>query len=122
MPDASDAGSLTRDVGPQRVTKAPIFCRIDMRELTLVETSYLAGGLLLSLVLPLMIRFRAPRGAVSNRSQVKKVWLGQLLLALAGLAVVASKLLAPYAAVFGVVSCVFCAFMLLREFQEVRPA
>jgi hypothetical protein len=93
-----------------------------MRELTLVETSYLAGGLLLSLVLPLMMSFRPPRDAVAKRSCLKKVWLGQLVLALAGLAVVASGLLAPYAAVFGEASCVFCALMLLREFRVARPA
>ena len=95
---------------------------IDMRELTLLETGYLVGGLLLCLVLPLLMSFRGPLNAAAKRSCMKTVWTGQTLLALAGLTVLASPLFAPYAAGFGLVSCIACAFLLLRQFRAIRTA
>jgi hypothetical protein len=86
-----------------------------MSELTLIETGYLAGGLLLCLVLPLLMSFRAPQDAAAMRDCMKTVWLGQALLTFAGLAVLASAPLAPYAAAFGLVSCMACALLLLRQ-------
>lgn len=61
-----------------------------MRELTLLETGYLAGMLLLSLVLPLLMSICAPRDAATKKSCMKTVWIGQALLAVAGLGVLAS--------------------------------
>lgn len=95
---------------------------IDMRELTLLDTGYLAGVSLLCLVLPLMMSFRGPRDAATRKSCMKTVWTGQTLLTIAVLTVRASSPLAPYAAGFGLMSCMACAFVLLRQFQGVRPA
>jgi hypothetical protein len=95
---------------------------IDMRELTLLETGYLAGGLLLCLVLPLLISFRGPLDAATKRSCMKTVWTGQTILALAGLTVLVSPLFAPYAAAFGLVGSIACAFVLLRLFRVAHTA
>jgi hypothetical protein len=92
-----------------------------MRELTLLETGYVAGMLLLSLVLPLT-GTRAPRGAATKRFCMKLVWIGQALLAVAGLAVLTSASVAPYATAFGVLNCICCTFLLLRQFRAIRPA
>ena len=86
-----------------------------MRELTLLGTGYLTGMLVLSLVLPLMMSFGAPRVAAARRSGMRIVWLGQALIAVAGLGVLASAGVAPYAAGFGAVSCVGCAWVLRRQ-------
>jgi hypothetical protein len=91
-----------------------------MRELTLLETSCLAGMLLLSLVLPLMMSLRAPRAAAVRRSRLKTVWTGQTLLAAGGLAVLLSAGAAFYATVLGAAGCVGCAF-LLRQQLRVAP-
>lgn len=93
-----------------------------MRELTLLETGYLAGMLLLSLVLPLLMSIYAPRDVATKGSCMKTVWMGQTLLAVAGLAVLASASVAPYATAFGVMSCIGCTLRLLRQFRAVRPA
>ena len=91
-----------------------------MRELTLLETCYLCGGLVLCLVLSLLMSFRSPQDAAAKRSCMKIVWAGQALLTLAGLVIIASALLAPYAAAFALVSCVACASLLLRQFRVAR--
>jgi hypothetical protein len=93
---------------------------IDMRELTLLETGYLCGGLLLSLVLPLLMSFRGPRDAATRRSCMKTVWKGVALLTLALVVVRLSASLAPYAAVFGLVSNITCTLVLLRQFRDAR--
>jgi len=93
-----------------------------MRELTLLETGYLAGGLLLCLVLPLLMSFRGPLNAATKRSCMKTVWTGQTLLTIAGLTVLASPLFAPYAAAFGLASCIACTFVLLRQFRVAHTA
>lgn len=93
-----------------------------MRELTLLETGYVAGMLLLSLVLPLLMSICGPRDEATKRSSMRPVWIGQALLAVAGLAVLASAPVAPYAGVFGVLSCVFCTLVLLRQFRAAHPA
>ena len=93
-----------------------------MRELTLLETGYLAGTPLLSLVLPLLMSNCARQDAATKRSCIKTVWFGQALLAVAGLAVVASASVAPYATAFGVVSCIGCTLWLLPQFRALRPA
>ena len=93
-----------------------------MRELTLLETGYLAGMLLLSLVLPLLTSICCPRYAATKRSCMKTVWIGQALLGVAGLAVLAQASVAPYAAALGVTSCICCTLVLLRQFPSVRPS
>ena len=93
-----------------------------MRELTLYETGYLAAGLLLCLALPLLMSFRGPQDATARRSCLRVVWTGQAFLALAGLTVLASAALAPYAATFAFVSCTGCVLLLLRQFRAARPA
>jgi len=91
-----------------------------MRELTLLETGYLAAGLLLSLVLPLLMSLRGPQDPAARRSCMRIVWTGQTLLALAGLTVLASAALAPYAAGFAFASYVGCVGLLFRQFQAAR--
>ena len=93
-----------------------------MRELTLLETGYLAGMLLLSLVLPLLMSICGRRDEATKRSCMRPVWIGQALLAVAGLAVLASAPVAPYALVFEVMSCICCTIVLLRQFRAVHPA
>jgi len=95
---------------------------IYMRELTLLETGYLAGLAFLSLVLPLMMSFRGPVDAPARKCCMKTVWTGLILLVIALLTVRASAPLAPYAAAFGLVSCTACAFVLHRQFRATRPA
>jgi hypothetical protein len=90
---------------------------IYMRELTLLETGYLAGLTLLSLVLPLLMSFRSPQDAATKKSCMKTVWTGQAFLALALVVVRASAPFAPYAAAFGLVSCIWCALVLHRQFR-----
>ncbi len=94
----------------------------DMRELTLLDTGYLAGGLLLCLVLPMVMSFRGPMDEATKRSCMKIVWPGQMLLAIAGLTLLTSSILAPYAAGFGAVSCITCASLLLGCLRTVRTA
>ena len=93
-----------------------------MRELTLLDTGYLAGGVLLSLVLPLLMSFRGPLDAATRKSCMKTVWTGQILLTIAVLTVRVSSLLAPYAAGFGLGCCIACTFVLLRQFRAARTA
>jgi hypothetical protein len=93
-----------------------------MRELTLLETGYLAGMLLLSLVLPLLMSICGPRDAATRRACMKTVWIGQTLLGVAGPGVLASAPAAPYATAFGTMSCIYCAWLLVRQFRAARPA
>ena len=66
-----------------------------MRDLTLLDTCYLVGLLLVSLALPLMLSLRSPRQIALPRSCMRTVWLGQALLGIAGLVVLASSAAAP---------------------------
>ena len=90
-----------------------------MRELTLLDTGHLAGGVLLCLVLPLMMSFRGPLDAVTRKSCMKTVWTAQTLLTIAVVVVRLSAPFAPYAAAFGLVSCLWCALVLHRQFRAV---
>lgn len=92
-----------------------------MRELTLLETGYLAGLLLLSLVLPLMMSVSSLPAAATRRICLKTVWMGQGLIALAGGVVLASASIAPYAAALGLVCCLGCAIRLRQQFRAARP-
>ena len=91
-----------------------------MRELSLIETSYLAGLVLLSLVLPLLMSFRGLRDATNRKRCMRTVWLGQGLGATAALEVVVSATVAPYAAAFGLLSCLGCAIVLVRQTRDER--
>jgi lauroyl/myristoyl acyltransferase len=98
---------------------------IDMRELTLLETGYLAGMLLLSLVLPLLMSACGPQAAAARKSCLRTVWMGQTLGAIAALAVLASASIAPYATAFGVTvvrSANGYAAQILPEFLYDRQA
>lgn len=86
-----------------------------MRELDLPEACYMAGLLVLSLVLPLLMSFRTPKEAATKTSCMKVVWAVQIVEALAGLTVIASARLAPYAAAFALATCVVCVLVLLRR-------
>lgn len=62
------------------------------------------------------------RGSVSrstaaskSRRRLRTVWLGQALVAGAGLSVILSATLAWYATAFGLVICIGCAFALRRQ-------
>jgi hypothetical protein len=91
-----------------------------MRELTLFETGYLAGGLVLSLVLPLLMSVRNPQDAAIRRSSFKIVWVGQILLASTGLTVLAWASLAHYAAAVGLVSWMVCVPILHRKLRTAQ--
>jgi len=86
-----------------------------MRELNLPEACYMAALLVLSLVLPLLMSFRTPKDAAIKSSCRKVVWTGQIVEALAGLTVIASARLAPYAAAFALATCVICVLVVLRK-------
>ena len=89
-----------------------------MLELTLLDTSYLAGLLSLSLVLPLLMNFRSTQPDRVRGICLRTIWTGQALLAFAGLAVLVSARIAPYAAAFGFVNCICCALALLWNFRD----
>lgn len=89
-----------------------------MRELTLLETGYFAGILLLSLVLPLLMSARSYRDAAARKACLKTVWIGQAQGAIAGVVVLASAWAAPYAFAFAVISCIYCAFVMSRHFPK----
>lgn len=91
-----------------------------MRELTLIETGYLAGLLLLSLLLPLLLSGRAPQDKPSRKAVMKPVWIGQALAAMGGVVVLGSVTLAPYAAAVALVSYLGCALALHRKLQAAR--
>jgi hypothetical protein len=92
-----------------------------MRELTLLETSYLSGGLLLCVLLPVLMSFRAPQTLPARRACLRTVWAGQTLLAAAGLMVLLSRPLSPHAAVLGLVSYLCCATVLFRQLRTELP-
>src|SRR5688572_16140518 len=89
----------------------------DMRDLTLIDTIYLAVLLLLSLVLPLLMSFHGPREAVAGKRCLRIVWTGQAIGVLAGLAILVSAPTAAYAVAIGLASCICCAHGLLGQFR-----
>jgi hypothetical protein len=91
-----------------------------MRELALPETLYLCAGLLLCLALPIMMGVCAPQDVATRAPRMKIVWPRQVLLAIAGLVAVFSAAAAPYAAVFGLVSYLVCAFVLRQRLRAPR--
>ena len=93
-----------------------------MRELSLLETGYLAGLLLLSLALSLLMSFRSPKHDARRRSSVMAVWLGQTLGALAATVVLVSAPFAPYAAALGLATYIACMIALFQQFRAMRTA
>ena len=93
-----------------------------MRDLTLLESGLLAGGLVLCLLLPLLISLRGPMDGATRKSCMRIVWTGQAILTGAGIAVLASSSLAPFAAALGLFSYLACALVLLRRFQGGHTA
>ncbi len=93
-----------------------------MRELTLLETGYLAGLLILSLMLPLLMSFRSPSNPAIRRSCLKTVWMGQASGAFCAAALLMSAVAAPYAAALGLVAYAACALVLHRQLQPARNA
>lgn len=93
-----------------------------MRDLTLLETGFLAGGLVLCLVLPLLMSVRGPLGGAARESCMRIVWTGQAILTGACLAVLASSPVAPYAAALGLMGYTGCVGMLLRRLRSADMA
>jgi hypothetical protein len=93
-----------------------------MRELTFLETRYLAAGLLLCLSMPLLMSFRGPQDLAARKLGMKIVWTGQLLLAGAGLTVLLSSRLAPYAVVLGFAGYIACTISLFRHTRRIQTA
>ncbi len=86
-----------------------------MRDLTFLETGYVCFGLVLSLVLPLLLSFRAPQDPAARKSATRTVWLGQFSLALAGVVILASPVSTPFAAILGCVAWLTCLVRLRRQ-------
>jgi hypothetical protein len=91
-----------------------------MRELTFLETGYLAAGLVLCLTMPLLMSFRRPQEAKVRKLGMKMVWTGQLLLAGAGLTVLLSSALAPYAVTLGFAGYIACTIALIRHTRRIQ--
>jgi hypothetical protein len=87
-----------------------------MPELNLAQIACLAGLVLLSLVLPLML---SVSGNVEKQPALKIVWVGQLLGALAGLSIVFFPTSYLFATSFAGTSCFFCA-RALRRLQNAK--
>lgn len=90
-----------------------------MRDMALLDTGCLAGLLLVSLVLPLMLSWRASRQTASRRACLRTVWLGQTMVGIAGVAVLVSPVAAPFAMAFGAMSCIVCAAVLHWQLRSV---
>jgi hypothetical protein len=91
-----------------------------MRQLTFLETGYLCVGLLLCMVLPLLMSYGSPKETMVRRVCMRIVWTGQGLLAIAGLAVLASAAVAPYAAAVGMMGYIACTSVLVRQLRCAR--
>ncbi len=89
-----------------------------MRELSLLDTLSLCLLLVFSVILPLMLSFRPPFDTRHRKACLKIVWLGQLWLALAGIAIYASAATAPYATVLGASGYLLCVRTLLQRLHS----
>jgi len=86
-----------------------------MRELTLIETGYSAGLLVLSLVLPLMVSLSGARSAAARGNCIRMVWVGQVVLAMGGVGVLVSSAVAVYALALAVMGWIACVVVLKRQ-------
>ena len=89
-----------------------------MPELNLAQTLCLAGGLVISLVLPLMMGAIPLQNAAQKKSCLKTVWSGQLCLTSAGLVILTWPTTFIYAGCFAVVSCGYYAFLLNQKLRK----
>jgi Flp pilus assembly protein protease CpaA len=89
-----------------------------MRELTLIETAFLGGGLLLSLVLPMLLSACAPDDLTARRSCLWIVLTGHVMLAIAGLVLLFSAAAAGYAIVIGSLGWLGCAVGLRHRISK----
>jgi hypothetical protein len=89
------------------------------RDLGLLDAGCISGLLVFSLVLPLMLSWRVPQQSPSRRSCLWTVWLGQALLCIGGVAVLASPVAAPFSVAFGAWSCAVCAAVLHWQLRSV---
>jgi hypothetical protein len=92
-----------------------------MRDLTLLETGYLASLLLASMVLPVLLSVLAPIGRTKILS-TRIVWAGQLILSGAALTLLLLPTATLFAAAFGVVVVMICASALLCLRTKPMPA
>ena len=83
-----------------------------MRELSLLETGYLASLLLASLVLPVLLSALSPSGR-ARKTSTRIVWVGQLILGASGTTLLLSSTFSIFAAIFGVVVVTLGASALL---------
>lgn len=88
-----------------------------MRELSLPDTLGICLLLLLSFVLPLLLSFQPSLDAQHKRACLKLVWLGQIWIALAGIAIYSSATATPYAIILGTLGCFVCARMLSQKLR-----
>ena len=88
-----------------------------MHELSLLDTLGVCLLLVLCLILPLMLSFRPRQDSLQKKACVKLVWMGQICLSLAGIAIFASAIAAPYALVLGALGCAICARMLSQKLR-----
>jgi RNA polymerase sigma factor (sigma-70 family) len=95
---------------------------ITIHELTLLETACLCGGVLLSLVLPLMMHGYVPQERVSRKSCMRVVWIGQMLLAVGILVLRYWEAAGIYAMALSTVSYLFCAVVLRRKLRAAQHA
>jgi len=91
-----------------------------MRELTLIETGCFAGVLLLCLVLPFMLSFRAPRDTRHRKACLRTIWIGQSLLATAMLVALTSAALFPGAIGLGAGGYLGCIWALHKQLRQDR--
>lgn len=78
---------------------------------------FLAGVVLLSLVLPLTASARPTAAGTQRRPFLPAVWSGQLLIALGGVWIIAAPLHPAYGFVFAVAGCLGCLFFLRRQLR-----
>lgn len=85
-----------------------------------LQTLCLAIGLLLSCVLPVMVKLMEPPGARTPRPWMRTVWKGQGFIALGGLLIVGFPAHPLLGLVVAVASCIVFAFKLRRDLPMLR--
>jgi hypothetical protein len=85
---------------------------------TPIHELYLAAGVALSLILPLMASALAPKDSGESRPWLRTVWAGQGLLAFGGLLIVFSPLHPGYGLGVAVASCSVFGVLLHRQLRR----
>lgn len=78
---------------------------------------FLAGVALLSLVLPLAASARPQAAGTGRRPFLLTIWVGQLLIAVGGLLIVATPSHPAYGLMFALASCLGCLPVLRRQLR-----